>query len=141
MKIESKLITVHLTDDLLATIELVADGQEMPNKGDLVKVNAIINLPANSSEGSSKHDLADELKFGSRVKIFGQALDYSWGYFDSDSESLNPNICQRFTSRMVTSSTWKDAFKQAEEQAVQALQPLLDALAVRKQALLDAEKD
>ena len=111
-----------------AIIEIVRDGQETPGKSNKVCAKATLFLPK-SSGGSF---LAEKIRFGKPVDVFGEYLQSAWGQVGEDKKP-------RYNYRIFAAETWEEAFNSAMDYARPELQKLLDALQNRNQALLDAE--
>ena len=116
------------TNGLVAKIEVRRGGQNGANVDDLVWARGRLCLPIDPKTSQ----IPDAIQFGTRVRILGTPLGEHWG---SQYEGM------RAASEIYDAKTWREAMDGVEELVRGELQKLLDALEVRHQALVDAEKD
>lgn len=102
-------------------------GQDRPENGDDVIVNAIILLPSDNTW------LNKDICFGQRCYVGGNGLHSGWGY----PYTANPKY--RYITLYFSSKTWAKAFDLAAKRADEELNKLETALADRAKALADAE--
>jgi septin family protein len=114
-----------------AKIVLERVGQQQMDNNDKVLVRGTIYLPTN---GPGNGNLADNLRFGDRVKIFESRLSWNWGQYDEESGRMKE-------SRTWQATTWKEAFEEIEKECFGEVQKLRNALDARQKALEDAEKE
>jgi hypothetical protein len=119
-----KTIILPKTGGLTVKIIIERQGQEHPSRGDRVSVYGSIEFPG--------REISERLRFGNRVLVMGTGLDRYWGY-------RSPEFLRR--TREFFSDTWAKAEKAALEHCEMELQKLIDALEVRHQALIDADKE
>jgi len=113
-----------------AKIVLARCGQDAPDMSDDVVVSVQLFLAASEPLGS----LAMELRFGSRVELFGSQLNSQWGEYTLSPQAEN----FRFMARKFSAATWADATAQAERYVQSELAILLAALDARRKALENA---
>jgi len=125
MKTHKKTYVIDLGDGIKAKYSIERKGQQHPSEGDGIVVEAQINLPAEDGR------LDPRLQFGNRLKLCDFPLDMNWGV--AIEEGFR---CWR---KHFIATTWAQAFADGEAWARAKLQKLADALAIRAQALQNAE--
>ena len=125
MKTQKKTHVVELANGIKAKYAVERVGQQPPGQGDGVVVLAQVMLPA-LEHGS----LIYEIRFGKRLKVAGESLDFNWGAAGDG---------YRYRTEEFVATKWSDAFAEAEAWARGELQKLADALARRAEALKNAE--
>jgi hypothetical protein len=120
---------------LFARLTWKRDGQQEISISDSVQVYAEIALPA---VGAQESKLAQALRFGNRVMVWGEYLRYGWGEpLTGPLTRQQPGYRERHD--WFSAATWAEAAAAAERSMAEALEPLLAALAAREQALINAE--
>lgn len=117
---------------LEAQIRLKRGGQQLPNEGDEVRVEAKICLPSVPCVGYSAEILAPQIRMGRRVMLHNCSLSDIWGNAIKDEHF-------RFLCLSFHAPTWKEAFRKAEEWGRSEIVKLVSALTAREKALRDAE--
>ena len=112
-----------------AKIVLARCGQDAPDMSDDVVVSVQLFLAA-----MEPSQLDMELRFGSRVELFGSQLNSQWGEYTLSPQAEN----FRFMARKFSAATWADATAQAERYVQSELAILLAALDARRKALENA---
>jgi hypothetical protein len=102
-------------------------GQEEASRGDRVVAMLTLSIPCEET-----HYIPKRLEFGERVKLFNDPLFNCWGVWY---ESTNT----RQSKKSFTATTWKEAFKNAEDYLLSEIKKLYDEINKRKKALQDAE--
>ena len=126
MKMQKKTYVIELADGINAKYSLERVGQQPPAQGDGVVVLARIMLPA------LKHgSLIYEIRFGERLKLAGESLDFNWGAAGD---------AYRYRTEEFVATKWSEAFANAAAWARSELHKLAEALTVRAKALEDAER-
>ena len=126
---KEKQFKIELLDGIDAIIVIKREGQERIENGDGVVTNVFLHLP--SADDRPGCQLHTDIRFSDRCKIFGRDLYPSWG---------EKSQYGRVESHTFVTKTWADGFKKAEEYGLSEVKKLTDAIAARKQALIDAEE-
>lgn len=121
-------IIVKLDNDLSATIVVAREGIQDPAAGDKIHVSCTIQLPVC---GTGKSFLHKSLMFGERVRLFREPLLSTWG-------SLREGC--RCKQKSLYGWNWVKLFDKAEARGKKELRKLRMALNIRRDALMDAEK-
>ena len=133
--------TIKFAEDIILEgcpkpIQIVIEriGQQPPNTGDNVVVQAAIRLPTKKVD-SEYAGLLPEISFGHRAKIAGKNLDYNWG---TASPPQGIRSFREMTYKF-TASTWKEAEQNASLWAFAEIEVLQEALDKRLAALKAAD--
>lgn len=117
-------------EKLLGYIHVFRDGQQEVSKSDEVIACVRLHLLADEYD-----QLPEEIRFGVRLYLFGGWMQSWWG----DEGSFRSKKTKSMKYR-VAGKTWSGVMNEADMYALNEAQKLLDALAARRQALIDAEK-
>ena len=124
---QSKTITIN--GDII--IEIVRVGQMPVQISDNVEVCAKLKIRANEKSGYKV--MKDEYIFGYRLRVCGENMLGGWGY------TLNSEDDFRSMVKNFDAKTWREAENLAEDYMREEVKKLTDAIAKRKQALIDAD--
>lgn len=105
-------------------------GQRPIEESDEVVVHAELHLFADGAG-----DLPEEIRFQNRLYLFSSYM-HSWWGIESNYKGKKTRMC----AYRAYAKTWRAAMEEAEAHALSSAKMLLDALAARRQALIDAEK-
>ncbi len=133
MKTMKTTKAIEINDHLTVQITVTRTGQQSISMGDGVVVEATISLPADADWPS---DLTSELCFGTRLSLAGEQLRINWGFREELAGQMVKSVRKTFGAK-----TWRAAFKAAFAWAEGEVAPLVEAVAARAQALIDAEKE
>lgn len=117
-------------EKLLGYIHVCRDGQQEANISDDVMACVRLHLLTNEC-----NQLPEEIRFGVRLYLFGDWMQSWWG-----DEGKYRDREVRSRTYKATGKTWSGVMNEADMYALNETQKLLDALAARRQALIDAEK-
>ena len=121
---------VYDGEKLLGYIHVWRDGQQEVSKSDDVIACVRLHLLANEYD-----QLPEEIRFGARLNLFGGWMQSWWG--DEGNFRGKKTKSKKYRA---TGKTWSGVMNEADMYALNETQKLLDALAARRQALIDAEK-
>lgn len=96
-------------------------GQQRAESGDEVMVKASLLLPDNLFQYGNY--------FGYRLILFGENMGISWGIKENK---------HRIRTETFFGETWKEAKKLANDYAQKEVDKLIEAIATREKALIDA---
>jgi len=119
---------VQLFGELNAIIETERLGQEMPSRGDAVRVRAKIILPKSPSD----RWLHEELRFELRLAVGLKPLYKDWGFDSSEG---------RYCGDVFTGRSYPATERRAMAWAREEVARLRAALEQRAVALVEAERD
>lgn len=122
-----------LSEKWEAVLILEPKGQIHPAAGDEIRVVARLHLPA-TKDANLNMKLVEQLQYGDRVKIGWEGLHESWGRTDIGRST-------RYEQESIAADTYQEAYRHLEQWAVNALRPLMEAIAARRVARLAAGSD
>ncbi len=134
------LVVGAIGDDFYATLERV--GQRRRSLGDEVVVVANVFLRAlawTDEDGDSRSELVEEVCYGHRALVCGEATHRSWGsYFEAGDDSPCGAYAYRCHEKNFMAPTWAEAEALAADYIRTELGYLVAALDARAAALLAA---
>ena len=116
--------TVELKNGLLVNYTISKNGQASPEVSDNLITKVCLCLPAN--EGNNH--LHNELQFSNRLRVVGEHLNYDWGNFNDNSKTRN-------RIETITTETYSEGFRIAEEFVLKQIANIDDLISQRMEAL------